>query len=193
MKDQIKNDIVEIRIHGRGGQGAKSASQLIVEAAMEHGKQVQAFPEYGPERAGAPMVTYARISDQRITTYEPVLRPDIVLVIDPTLIEQIEVTKGMKSNSILIVNSTKSSGDIKKETGYNGKTYTVDATGISIRHIGRNLPNTPMLGALIKVTGVIDMEHLVKKVRDMFLRKIGSERTQANIDSIREAFEKVHA
>ena len=139
------------------------------------------------------MVTYARISDQRITTYEPVLRPDIVLVIDPTLIEQIEVTKGMKSNSILIVNSTKSSGDIKKETGYNGKTYTVDATGISIRHIGRNLPNTPMLGALIKVTGVIDMEHLVKKVRDMFLRKIGSERTQANIDSIREAFEKVHA
>jgi pyruvate ferredoxin oxidoreductase gamma subunit len=192
LMTKIKNDIVEIRIHGRGGQGAKSASQLIVEAAMEHGKQVQAFPEYGPERSGAPMVTYARISEQKISTYEPVLRPDIVMVIDPTLIEQIDVTKGMKTKSILIVNSKKDAAEIRKETGFKGKTFTVDATGISISHIGKNLPNTPMLGALVKLTGVIDMKHLVKKVEDMFLKKIGSEKTQANIDSIKEAYEKVH-
>ena len=191
LEEQIKDDIVEIRIHGRGGQGAKSASQLIVEAAMHHGKQVQAFPEYGPERSGAPMVTYARISDRKITTYEPVLRPDIVMVIDPTLIEQIDVTKGMKASSILIVNSQKEPSEIVKETGFKGKTFTVDATGISIKHVGRNLPNTPMLGALIKVTGVIDMAHLVKRVQDMFLKKIGSERTQANIEAVKDAFEQV--
>jgi pyruvate ferredoxin oxidoreductase gamma subunit len=185
------NNITEIRIHGRGGQGAKSASQLIVEAAMEQGKQVQAFPEYGPERSGAPMVTYARISDYAITTHEPVLRPDIVMVIDPTLIEQVDVTKGMKEKSILIVNSNKSPDEIRKETGFHGKVYTVDATGISIHHLGRNLPNTSMIGALIKITGVVKMQNLINKVEDMFLRKIGKEKTQANIDAIKEAHEKV--
>ncbi|MBN2330458.1 MAG: 2-oxoacid:acceptor oxidoreductase family protein [Candidatus Aenigmarchaeota archaeon] len=183
--------IVEIRIHGRGGQGAKSASQLIVEAAMDQGKQVQAFPEYGPERSGAPMVTYARISDKRITTYEPVLRPDIVMVIDPTLLEQVDVTNGMTGKSILIVNTNKKAAEIRNEAGFAGKTYAVDATGISIRKIGRNLPNTPMLGALIKVTGVISLESLIEKVEKMFLHKIGKEKTQANIDAIKEAYEKV--
>lgn len=186
-----KKDMIEIRIHGRGGQGAKSASQLIVEAAMDQGKQVQAFPEYGPERTGAPMVTYARISDKQITTYEPVLKPDIVMVIDATLTEQVDVTKGMTGESILIVNSNKSAAEIKKDTGFGGKTYTIDATGISIRNIGRNLPNTPMLGALIKVTGVIGLDSLVEKVEHMFMRKIGKEKTQANIDAIKEAYGKV--
>jgi len=189
-KIPAKKQIIEIRIHGRGGQGAKSASQLIVEAAMEQDKQIQAFPEYGPERTGAPMVTYARISDSPITTYEPVLRPDIVMVIDPTLIEQVDVTKGMTEKSILIVNSNKSPADIQKETGFRGKTYTIDATGVSIHHLGRNVPNTPMLGALIKVTGVIEMKYLIKKVEGMFLHKIGEEKTQANIDAIKESYEK---
>ncbi len=186
-----KNGIVEIRIHGRGGQGAKSASQLIVEAAIEQGKQVQSFPEYGPERAGAPMVTYARISDKTITTHEPVLRPDIVLVIDHTLLEQVDVTSGMSGKSVLIVNSNKGPAEIRKETGFKGKTHTVDATGISIRNIGRNLPNTPMLGALIKVTRVIKLDSLIEKVEGMFLRKIGREKTDANIAAIKEAYEKV--
>ena len=186
-----KNDMVEIRIHGRGGQGAKSASQLIVEAAMDQGKQVQAFPEYGPERTGAPMVTYARISDKEITTYEPVLKPDIVMVIDPTLTEQVDVTKGMTEKSILIVNTKKSASEIKKDIGFSGKAYTIDATGISIKNIGRNLPNTPMLGAMIKVAGIISIESLTEKVENMFLRKIGKEKTKANVDAIKEAFEKV--
>jgi len=183
--------IVEIRIHGRGGQGAKSAAQLIVEAAMEQNKQIQAFPEYGPERSGAPMVTYARISDKPITTYQPVLNPDVVIVIDPTLLGQVDVTKGMGKDGILIVNSTKEPGEIRKQTGFAGKVYTADATGISIRLLGKNLPNTPMLGAMIKVAGVISMEALKKKIESMFLKKIGPEKTQANIDAITAAYEGV--
>ncbi|MCD6496641.1 MAG: 2-oxoacid:acceptor oxidoreductase family protein [Candidatus Aenigmarchaeota archaeon] len=184
-------DMIEIRIHGRGGQGAKSASQLIVEAAMDQGRQIQAFPEYGPERTGAPMKTYARISDKPIETYEPVLEPDIVLVIDPTLIGQVDVTNGMKGDGILIVNTTESSSEIKKKTGFTGKVYTVDATGISIGLLGRNLPNTPVIGALIKVTGVIDIKYVEKRVEGMFLKKIGREKTQANIDAIKKAYEEV--
>jgi len=184
-------EMVEIRIHGRGGQGAKSASQLIVEAALDEGKQIQAFPEYGPERSGAPMVTYARISDSPIRTYEPVLKPDVVMVIDPTLIGQVDVTKGMDDESMLIVNTTSPASDIKKQTGFGGRTYTVDATGISIGLLGRNLPNTPMIGALIKVSGVVDMNAVAKRVEDMFLKKIGSEKTAANINAIKQAYEGV--
>jgi pyruvate ferredoxin oxidoreductase gamma subunit len=186
-----EKEMIEIRIHGRGGQGAKSASQLIVEAAMEQDKQVQAFPEYGPERAGAPMVTYARISNNKITTYQPVLKPDIVMVIDSTLIEQVDVTKGMTEKSILLVNTKKGPDEIKKEAGFRGKTYTIDATTISIHKIGRNLPNTAMLGALVKVTGVIKMKYLIKEVENMFLRKIGEEKTKANTDAIKQAYEEV--
>jgi pyruvate ferredoxin oxidoreductase gamma subunit len=181
----------EIRIHGRGGQGAKSAAQLIVEAALEQGKEIQAFPEYGPERTGAPMVTYARISDVPITTYEPVLEPDAVLVIDPTLVGPVDVTKGMKRDSILIVNSTESPAEMKKKTGFPGRVCTVDATGISIKYLGRNLPNTPIIGALIKVAGVVEMNYVTQKVEAMFLKKIGAEKTKANIDSIRVAYEEV--
>jgi len=187
----MKKETFEIRIHGRGGQGAKTASQLIVEAAMEQGKQIQAFPEYGPERTGAPMVTYARISDRPIKSYQPVLNPDVVLVIDPTLLEQVNVTSGMSASGVLIVNTTKSSAEIKKKTGFGGKVYTVDATGISIRFLGVNMPNTPIVGALIKVTGVIELEALISKVRAMFLKKIGEEKTRANIDSIKKAYDEV--
>jgi pyruvate ferredoxin oxidoreductase gamma subunit len=181
----------EIRIHGRGGQGAKSAAQLIVEAALDQGKEIQAFPEYGPERTGAPMVTYARISDYPITTYEPVLEPDVVVVIDPTLVGPVDVTKGMGKAGVLIVNSTETPEAMKKKTGFAGRVCTVDATGISIKYLGRNLPNTPSIGALIKVTGAVEMKFVTAKVENMFLKKIGAEKTKANIDSIRAAYEEV--
>ena len=183
--------MLEIRFHGRGGQGAKSASQLIVEAAMDQGKQIQAFPEYGPERTGAPMKTYARISDKPIRSYEPVMAPDIVLVIDPTLIGQIDVTDGMGKDSILIVNTTKTPDDMRKKTGFGGKVCTVDATGISIKHLGRNVPNTPMIGAMMKIAGVIEMKYITGRVEGMFLKKIGREKTDANIQAIRDAYEEV--
>jgi pyruvate ferredoxin oxidoreductase gamma subunit len=185
--------ITEIRIHGRGGQGAKTASQLIVEAAMDLGKQIQAFPEFGPERTGAPMVTYSRISDGPIKTYEPVTRPDIVIVIDPTLIDQVDVTAGMGKEGFLLVNTTRSPEEIRKQTGFRGKIFTADATGISIKLLGRNLPNTPMLGVLVRSTGVISMVSLVRKVEKMFLNKIGSEKTSANVQAIKEAYGQVRS
>jgi pyruvate ferredoxin oxidoreductase gamma subunit len=158
---------------------------------MDQGKQIQAFPEYGPERTGAPMKTYARISDKPITTYEPVIRPDTVLVIDPTLLGQVDVTQGMKKGSILIVNTVDTPAEMKKKTGFSGRVCTVDATGISIGLLGRNIPNTPMIGALIKVTGVIGMKYVEKRVEGMFLKKIGREKTDANINAIRRAYKEV--
>jgi len=183
--------MVEIRIHGRGGQGAKSAAQLIVEAAMEQDRQVQAFPEYGPERTGAPMVTYARISDRPITTYQPVISPDIVMVIDPTLIGQVDVAAGLGHEGVLIVNSAKGPEEMGKLARFPGRTCTIDATAISIKYLGKNIPNTPMLGALIRVSGVVDMGSVIKKVEEMFLKKIGREKTDANINAIKEAHDGV--
>jgi pyruvate ferredoxin oxidoreductase gamma subunit len=191
MAAEKTKKLIEIRIHGRGGQGAKSAAQLIVEAALDQGKEIQAFPEYGPERTGAPMVTYARISQDPITTYEPVMEPDVVVVIDPTLIGPVDVAKGLKKDGVMIVNSTESPDAMMKKTGFAGRVCTVDATGISIKYLGRNLPNTPSIGALIKVTGAVEMKFVTQKVENMFLKKIGAEKTKANIDAIRAAYEEV--
>lgn len=184
-------DIFEIVIHGRGGQGAKTAAQLIVEAALLKGKHIQAFPEYGPERSGAPMRTFARISDKEIKTYQPVTEPDAVLVIDPTLLESVDVSKGAKENSILIVNSGKEANEIKKKTGFRGKVYSIDATKISIETLGVNRPNTPIIGAFAKITNIIDLDTLISRVENMFLKKLGEEKTRANIKCLKRAYEEV--
>ncbi|MCD6590586.1 MAG: 2-oxoacid:acceptor oxidoreductase family protein [Candidatus Aenigmarchaeota archaeon] len=185
-------DIFEIRIHGRGGQGAKTAAQLIVESALVKGKHIQAFPEYGPERSGAPMVTFARISDKPIRTYQPVTNPDVVMVIDPTLLDIVDVTKGLdEQNGVLIVNTPKSPEKIKEKTGFKGRTCTVDATGISIDLLGVNMPNTPILGALIKATEILEIKDIEEKIRERFLKKIGEEKTNANIQCVRRAYNEV--
>ncbi|NOX71563.1 MAG: pyruvate synthase [Candidatus Micrarchaeota archaeon] len=184
-------EITEIRIHGRGGQGAKTAAQFIVETAIKDGKFIQAFPEYGPERTGAPMKTYARISDSVIKTHEPVAEPDIVMVIDPTLLDVVDVTEGMKKDSILIVNTTDEPEKVKERTGFSGKVYTVDATGVSIDLIGKNMPNTPILGALAKVCKHVTLEGLSENVRHKFLSKIGEEKTNANIEAMKRAYNEV--
>ncbi len=181
-------DIFEVRIHGRGGQGAKTASQFIAEAALGEGKQIQAFPEYGPERAGAPMKAYTRISDKPITTYAPVVSPDVVMVIDPTLVGPINVVEGLTEKGILIVNTPKSSDELKKELGFKGKIYTVDATRISIDTVGKNLPNTPMLGAFVKVTGVIPIAAIKNSINKKFLGKLGEEKTNATIKGVELAY-----
>ncbi|MBN2102315.1 MAG: 2-oxoacid:acceptor oxidoreductase family protein [Candidatus Aenigmarchaeota archaeon] len=183
----MKN-MIEIRIHGRGGQGAKTAAQFIVESAITDGKHIQAFPEYGPERTGAPMKTYARISDNIIKTHEAVAEPDIVMVIDPTLLDVADVSEGMTKSGILIVNSTETPEKIKQKTGCPGKVYTIDATGISIDLLGTNMPNMPILGALSNVCPDVKLDVLTKSVRDKFLNKIGEEKTKANI----EAMERAH-
>ncbi len=187
----MAESVLEIRIHGRGGQGGKTAAQFIAEAGVDEGKFVQAFPEYGPERSGAPVTAYARISNKRIRLYQPVHNPDIVLVIDPTLIGPIDVTEGMKDDGILIVNTPKSPEEIRKQTKFNGRIYTVDATKISMDATGTNKPNVPMLGAMIRVTGVIKLDSIENKIRHKFTKKLGEERTQATVDAIKRAYKEV--
>ncbi|MBW2992595.1 2-oxoacid:acceptor oxidoreductase family protein [Candidatus Woesearchaeota archaeon] len=184
-------DILEIRIHGRGGQGAKTASQFIAEAALGEGKNIQAFPEYGPERAGAPMKAYDRISDKPITTYAPVVNPDVVMVIDPTLLDSANVTEGLTEDGILIVNTPKSAEEIKNQVGFKGKVYTVDATKIAIDTVGRNLPNTPILGAFVKLTNIIPLDAVRNSIKHKFLKKLGEEKTDATIKGVELAYEAV--
>jgi len=184
-------EVFEIRIHGRGGQGAKTASQFIAEAGLGLGKHIQSFPEYGPERAGAPMKAYARISDKHITTYAPVVNPDIVMVIDPTLVGPVDVAEGLTDEGMLVVNTSKSPDEIRKETGFKGKVFTVDATKISIDTVGKNLPNTPMLGALVKVSGVIPIEAVKNSIKNKFFKKLGEEKTNATVKGVELAYEQV--
>lgn len=184
-------EIFEIRIHGRGGQGAKTAAQFIAEAALGQGKQIQAFPEYGPERSGAPVASFVRISDKQIKSYAPVVNPDVVMVIDPTLIGPVDVAEGLAKDGILIVNTNEAAEKIKNKTKFNGKIRTVDATKIAMDTVGKNLPNTPMLGALVKITDVVGLESISNQVREKFLDKIGEEKTNMTIEGIKKAYDSV--
>src|SRR3989338_863478 len=158
-------EIFEMRIHGRDGQGAKTAAQFIAEAALDQGKQIQAFPEYGPERSGAPVASFVRISDKQIKSYAPVVNPDVVVVIDPTLIGPVDVAEGLAKGGILIVNTNETAEKINNKTKFNGKIYTIDATKIAMDTVGKNLPNTPMLGALVKITDVVGLESINSQVK----------------------------
>ena len=182
---------LEIRWHGRGGQGAKTASQFLAESALELGKSIQAFPEYGPERAGAPIRTYTRISDRDIKIHSPVTNPDFVVVIDPTLLESIDVVEGLNDNGVLVVNTTQDINTIRRKANFKkGKVAICDATKISLETLGIPMPNTPMLGALLKTSPIVPMEVLETSVRKKFLKKIGEEKTNANIKAIKRAFEE---
>lgn len=184
--------IFEIRWHGRGGQGAKTAAQFLAEAALDAGKFIQAFPEYGPERAGAPMRAYTRISDLPINIHSGVTNPDIVVVIDPTLIETVDVTEGLHKDGALIVNTDKSPEEIRKKLNFkSGRVATCDGTRISLETLGIPMPNTPMMGALLKLAPLVSIEKLEEQVKGKFLKKIGPEKTEANIKAIKRAYEEV--
>lgn len=180
-------DVFEIRIHGRGGQGGKTAAQFIAESGMDEGKFVQAFPEYGPERTGAPVTAYARISDAKIRLYQPVHNPDVVLVIDPTLLCATDVTEGMTKDSVLVVNTPKDPAELKKELGFEGKVITVDATKIAIEATGANKPNIPVLGAMTRASDRIKIESIENKIRQKFLKKLGEEKTNATLKAIQRS------
>ena len=144
---------VEIRWHGRGGQGAKTACLLLADAAFSSGKYVQGFPEYGPERMGAPITAYNRISDERCTVHSNIYDPDFVVVVDETLIESVDVTKGLNPDGAIIINTSKTPDEVRPELGgYTGKVATIDAAKISEEILGKNFPNTPMLAAAVKVS-----------------------------------------
>ena len=184
--------MIEIRWHGRGGQGAKTASQFLGEAALDTGKYIQAFPEYGPERAGAPMKAFTRISEEPMYLHSPVTNPNIVVVIDPTLIGAIDVTEGLGDNGVLLVNTDKSPEDIRKQANFKkGKVGTVDATKIALETLGQPMPNMPMLGTLLKINPMVTIDELTERIKLKFLKKIGEEKTAKNIDGIKRAYNEV--
>jgi len=187
-------EMFEIRWHGRGGQGAKTAALLLGDAAVSTGKYIQAFPEYGPERMGAPVASFNRISSKPIRIHSGITNPDVVIVLDVSLIEQVNVLEGLEpEKGILIVNTSESPEEIKKKLNFNGKVYTVDATKISIETIGRDIPNTPMMGALVKVTGLMDINELLedtkKKLEVKFRHK--PEVIEGNLKAIERAYNEV--
>jgi len=184
--------LFEVRWHGRGGQGAKTASQFLAEAALEIGKYIQAFPEYGPERAGAPIKAYTRVSDIPINVHSPVTNPEVVVVVDPTLLDSVDVTEGLGGDGILIVNTSQTPDDIRNKLKFKkGKVATCDATKISLETLGIPMPNTPMLGALLKIVNVVPVEKIEEQVKHKFLKKIGPEKTEANIKAVKRAYEEV--
>ena len=166
------DNMIEIRWHGRGGQGAKTASLLLADAAFNTGKYIQGFPEYGPERMGAPITAYNRISDNPITIHSNIYEPDYVVVVDDTLLEAVDVTAGLKESGAIIINSTKSADVLKEHLkGYKGSIYTINARKVSEEALGRYFPNTPMLAAIVKVSGIMSDAALLKDMEGSFKHK----------------------
>ena len=166
------NNLIEIRWHGRGGQGAKTASLLLADAAFNTGKYIQGFPEYGPERMGAPITAYNRISDTPITIHSNIYEPDYVVVVDDTLLTSVPVTAGLKKDGAIVINTTKTPEQLKEVLkGYEGAVYTIDARKVSEEALGKYFPNTPMLAAIVKVAGVMTDEELLEDMKTSFKHK----------------------
>lgn len=186
--------IVEIRWHGRGGQGAKTASLLLADAAFNTGKYVQGFPEYGPERMGAPITAYNRISEERSTVHSNIYFPDFVVVVDETLLHAVDVTAGLKKDGAIVINSGKSPEELRPLLkGYEGRVCTIDASKISVEELGRNFPNTPMLGAIVKVSGMVGEEEFVKDMEASFHHKFASKPQviEGNMRALKRSMEEV--
>ena len=186
--------LVEIRWHGRAGQGLVTAAKLLGETALGTGQYFQAFPDYGPERMGAPIRAYTRLSSEPIRIHSQIETPDVVLVLDPTLIGLVDVVEGLQDGGIVIVNTNKSPQEVRKQLGLEGRNvrvFTVDATGIAIQTMGRDITNTPMLGAFARATGVFPLESIIADVRRNFSKKLRQEIVEANIKAIEMAYQSV--
>lgn len=188
------SNVTEIRWHGRGGQGAKTASLLLADVAFSTGKYVQGFPEYGPERMGAPITAYNRISEDKIRVHSNIYEPNFVVVVDETLLETIEVTKGLQSDGAIIINTEKTPEEIRKSlNGYTGKIYTIDARKISEEALGKYFPNTPMLAAIVKVSGIMEEEVFIKEMQHSFEHKFTTkpEVIEGNMKALKMALQEV--
>ncbi len=188
------SNLIEIRWHGRGGQGAKTASLLLADAAFNTGKFIQGFPEYGPERMGAPITAYNRISDERILVHSNIYEPDYVVVVDDSLLESVDVTAGLKKEGAIVINTEKTPEEIRPLLkGYEGKVYTIDARKISMETLGKYFPNTPMLAAIVKVSGIMDeqafLEDMVTSFQHKFAKK--PEMIEGNMEALRRALQEV--
>ncbi len=188
------HDVVEIRWHGRGGQGAKTAALLLADVAFKTGKFVQGFPEYGPERMGAPITAYNRIGESVIRVHSNIYHPDYVVVVDEGLLDVVDVTDGLSKDGAIVVNTKKPVSEIRQHlNGYEGKVFTIDARKISKQCLGRYFPNTPMLAAIVKVSRVMDEKTFFTEMRASFEHKFSSkpEVIEGNMNALKMAFEEV--
>lgn len=188
------SDMVEIRWHGRGGQGAKTACLLLAEVAGTEGKFVQGFPEYGPERMGAPITAYNRICEKRCTIHSNIYYPNFVVVLDETLLDTVDVCAGLKEGGAVIINTPSSPQELRyKLRGWSGKVFTIDARKISEELLGKNFPNTPMLAAVVKVSGVLETERFLSNMEDSFKHKFASKPQviAGNMATLKKSLEEV--
>lgn len=191
-----KNGLVEFRWHGRGGQGAKTACLLLADAAFAAGKFVQGFPEYGPERMGAPITAYNRISDTRYSVHCNIENPDYVVVVDETLLDSVDVTHGLQDHGAVIINTPKAPAEIRRKLrGWQGKVCTLDARKISEETLGRNFPNSPMLSAAVKVSGVLEEQQFMSDMEESFHHKFATKPhvVAGNMAALRKSWEEVQA
>ena len=186
--------LTEIRWHGRGGQGAVTAAKMVAELALGQNKYFQAFPEYGPERSGAPIVAFTRVSDEPIQIYAGIEHPQIVVVLDPSLLGIVDVTKGAPADAIVLVNSEMSPAELRKHYHLEGfHYYTIAATRIAVETIKRAIPNTPMVGALTRITGLFPIDEVVAFLRADFGKKFPPKVVEGNINAITRSYEEVQA
>ena len=191
-----KQGLVEFRWHGRGGQGAKTACLLLADAAFAAGKYVQGFPEYGPERMGAPITAYNRISDTRCSVHCNIEEPDYVVVVDETLLESVDVTRGLQPEGAVIINTPKAPGEIRRKLrGWKGAVCTIDARKISEETLGKNFPNSPMLSAAVKVSGVLEEEQFMGDMEESFSHKFANKPqvVAGNMAALRRSWQEVQA
>jgi len=182
---------IEIRWHGRGGQGAKTAALLLADVCFKTGAYVQGFPEYGPERMGAPITAFNRISDKEIRVHSNIYNPDLVVVVDETLLHSVDVTSGLKADGAIIVNTDKTPDEIKPLlNGFAGRVYTVDARKISVDALGRYFPNSPMLAAAVAVSTVMEKDDFIREMRASYEHKFAKkpEVIDGNMKALTETF-----
>ncbi|QAT43007.1 2-oxoacid:acceptor oxidoreductase family protein [Aminipila luticellarii] len=190
----MEKNTVEIRWHGRGGQGAKTACLLLADVAFSSGKHVQGFPEYGPERMGAPITAYNRITDKRCTVHSNIYTPDYVIVVDETLLGSVDVTSGLKEDGAIIVNSEKEPAELRRMLGgFKGKVCSIDARRISEETIGRNMPNTPMLAAAVKISKVVEQEQFIRDMESSLRHKFAAKPQviSGNMEALKKSMEEV--
>ena len=180
----------EVRWHGRGGQGAWTASEILAKAAVHEGKYIQSFPEFGPERMGAPLRAFTRISDEPINMHCAIYTPNVVAVLDPTLLKTIPVTEGLDEDGIIVVNTRESPAVLRKQLNLTGrKVWAVPATDIAVKMLGRPITNTAMLGAVARATGIVDIKSIEKVIREEFPLKIA----EKNVEVVEEAYKEARS
>ena len=192
--EMVMKNGIEIRWHGRGGQGAKTAALLLADVAFKTGQNVQGFPEYGPERMGAPITAFNRISQDKIRVHSNIYHPDFVVVVDETLLESVDVTAGLKEEGAVIINTPKSPQEVLPHlNGYKGHVYTVDARKISMNTLGKNFPNSPMLAATVAVSKVMSRDSFISEMRASYEHKFAKkpEVIDGNMKALEMAYDEV--